>query len=103
MTKIGARIGAILKADDKNVYLLGYGTYDGDDVPPSGFLHEAKCPNPKLSLDDGTVVWGYQCWWGEMSKVEDMIGDRHVIKSVVQPDNVNYTHEDDESCIEEEE
>jgi hypothetical protein len=28
----------------------------------------AFCPalgeeNPKITLDDGTVIWGYQCWW----------------------------------------
>lgn len=20
-------------------------------------------PNPKITLDNGTVLWGYECWW----------------------------------------
>lgn len=24
--------------------------------------------NPKITLDDGTVIWGYQCWWHPVEK-----------------------------------
>jgi hypothetical protein len=27
-------------------------------------VHEMSL-NPKIVLDDGGVVWGYECWWGE--------------------------------------
>lgn len=78
MAQIGARVGAILSADDKNVYLLGYGVYEADEIPSADavgmgkMLREAKIPNPKIKLDNGKVVWGCECWWGpeEMIKTQ---------------------------------
>jgi len=38
------------------------------------WLHGEPCPlpffampmeNPRIRLDDGSVIWGCQCWWGE--------------------------------------
>lgn len=96
----GDRVGAIQSADAETVYLLGYGTYDGEHEPPFGpmqspkdehdkLLKEMKAAgqipadytwtNPRITLDDGRVVWGCQCWWGAESKVKDMIGDRKVV------------------------
>lgn len=34
-----------------------------------GWCIDAPCEalggrgNPKITLDDGSVLWGYQCWW----------------------------------------
>lgn len=69
-TPIGSRVGAILGADEDVVKFLGYGVYEGDEVPDEnavGFgpiLREMKRPNPKIKLDSGKVVWGCECWWG---------------------------------------
>lgn len=69
-TPIGSRVGAILGADEDVVKFLGYGVYEGDEVPDEnaqGFgpiLREMKRPNPKIRLDSGKVVWGCECWWG---------------------------------------
>lgn len=68
----GTRVGAIKSADDTTVELLGFGTYQGYDESPLGV------PNPKIELDDGTVVWGFQCWWGEQEKIEKMCVGRVV-------------------------
>lgn len=76
--RIGERVGAVRKADDETVYLLGYGTYDGNHVPPSGWLHELGIANPRITLDDGRVVWGHECWWGSEEEVRAGIGDRRV-------------------------
>ncbi len=71
---IGERIGAVLSADKDNVRFLGWGVYDGD----------LPCPeldgrnNPRMTLDDGTVVWGCQCWWGNEEKMKAWLGDRRV-------------------------
>jgi hypothetical protein len=68
---VGTRIGAILGANDKVVNFLGYGTYDGDHVPPGevgGF--NIGMPNPKLVLDSGKVVWGCECWWGGEERIK---------------------------------
>lgn len=76
--KIGTRVGAILKSDDEGVHLLGYGVYDGDiEHPEFGF------PNPRITLDDGRIVWGCECWWGPEDKVKESIGNRKVIPASV--------------------
>ena len=81
--EIGQRAGAILKADKNEVHLLGFGVYEGDHVPDEGWLHDIGVPNPKIKLDDGRVVWGYQCWWDSEEKTKDMIGDRKIVDATV--------------------
>lgn len=64
------RVIAIQDADEKEIRAFGFGEYVGDEVPPSDtgglgpILHEAKQLNPKIVLDNGDVVWGCECWWG---------------------------------------
>lgn len=70
MTKVGDRIGAMRSADGKTAHIFGYGVYAGDEIPPAGVfmmgieMRELNCPNPKLVLDNGDVVFGCECWWG---------------------------------------
>lgn len=77
----GTRVGAVLSADDDTVKLIGYGTYEGEEIPPedSGgmgkILHEIGQKNPKIKLDNGGVTWGCECWWGPEKKVKEMIGN----------------------------
>ena len=81
MVTIGDRVGAIQKADDDNVYLFGYGTYQGESVPPKnigGF--NLGIPNPEIKLDSGISVFGCECWWGPEEKVKEMVGGRIIIK-----------------------
>ena len=33
---------------------------------PNAFCPELGRTNPRIVLDDGMVIWGYQCWWGEI-------------------------------------
>lgn len=35
--------------------------------------------NPCIRLDDGRVVWGFQCWWGSEEYIRRVIGDRTVV------------------------
>lgn len=71
MTTAGERVGAVLSKDDKAIYFIGYGTYAGDEVPDENAvgagptLRRFEMANPKIVLDDGTVVWGCECYWGE--------------------------------------
>jgi len=74
---IGDRVGAILSADKETVHLLGYGVYEGKHLPP-----DFPIENPKILLDDGSVVWGYQCWWAAEDKTREMIGNRTVVATV---------------------
>ena len=79
MTEVGARVGAIQSADELEVRLYGYGVYDGDkEHPDLGF------PNPRITLDDGRIVWGCECWWGPEEKVKKLIGKR-AVKIVQKP------------------
>jgi hypothetical protein len=78
MRKVGDRVGAIQKGDEKEVHLFGYGVYEGDQICPDlGF------PNPKILLDSGLVVWGFECWWGSEEKIKKMIGNKKII--IVEP------------------
>jgi hypothetical protein len=102
----GMRVTAVLKSDAERVWLLGSGVYegdfprpgwvesgerdsyakimeDGDDWPPPGkereaLLHQLSL-NPRIRLDDGRVVWGFQCWWGPEEKFEGWLRGREVI------------------------
>ncbi len=101
---VGARVGAILKADNTEVHLLGFGIYDGEHEPPFGpmgapkaeydaWLEEAKAAghvaqdyawkNPRITLDDGRVVWGCQCWWGPEEAIRKHIEGLRVIRASV--------------------
>lgn len=72
--EIGDAVGAIAFAREDTVYFLGYGTYEGKEVPPEeirGF--NLGLPNPKLKLADGSIIWGCECWWGAEAKIKAML------------------------------
>ena len=81
MTKVGERVGAILSADEAGVKFLGYGKLEGEFIPPTEigglgvFLNELGIPNSKITLDNGEVVWGCECWWGPEEEVKQKIAD----------------------------
>lgn len=83
--KVGERVGAILDSDDKTVRLFGFGTYEGDEIPPdlnddfSSCFHSEGICNPKIKLDSGQIVWGFECWWGPEANIVKMIGNREVV------------------------
>jgi len=59
---VGERVGAFLGAGDNIIAFLGYGVYQGVEVPPKeiGGLN-LGFENPKIVLDNGDVVWGCEC------------------------------------------
>lgn len=68
----GARIGAVMSMDDQRVLLLGYGVYEGLGQPPPGRI-ASDAPNPKMTLDNGDIVWGFECWWGSEEQMKKQI------------------------------
>ena len=42
--------------------------------------YEHAMKNPKIELDDGSVVWGFQCWWGPEEQYEEMVAGREVVQ-----------------------
>ena len=84
--EIGERVGAISHTKKGTAYFFGYGTYDGDEVPPPGIqimgveLYEMELTNPKIILDSGDVVWGCECWWGSEESVrKNLLSFKHVV------------------------
>jgi len=72
----GYRVGALLSITDGVAYLLGYGVYEGEHIPPADIhpiLHKAGMNNPRIKLDSGKVVWGFECWWGNEQSIKDRI------------------------------
>lgn len=78
--KPGTRVAVIRKCVGDTVFLYGYGTYEGDHLgSPLSKLLGDDYKSPKIVLDNGTVFWGYQCWWGEEERVKkEIIGERKV-------------------------
>lgn len=73
MRQAGQRVGAMLGASNGVVKLLGFGVYEGDEVPPeetNSLAAALGIPNPKIKLDNGEVVWGCQCWWGAEEEIK---------------------------------
>jgi hypothetical protein len=80
MYAIGIRVGAILSMDDETVNLLGYGTYDGDEIPVVNGMEVLPIANPKITLDSGKVVWGCECWWGPEDKIKEQVEGKEIVE-----------------------
>jgi len=80
-TEPGTRVIACRDADDTTVNVFGHGVYVGDE--PCDLL-PLPVNNPKIVLDDGTVLWGVQCWWGPEEQMTAWIGDRNVVSVPVE-------------------
>lgn len=89
--EVGTRAIAISHSKDKTIYIFGYGTYEGDKVPgqdekttPAGtmgeIITEAKVANPLIKLDNGKVVWGCECWWGELEGFAEKYKDYTIVE-----------------------
>ncbi|MEG0063013.1 MAG: hypothetical protein RR740_00270 [Pseudomonas sp.] len=79
--KVGDRVGAFLSATDKEVQFLGYGVFEGEYIVPKDVnpvLHQACHANPRIKLDNGDVVWGCECYWGNESGVEAYVSKLEV-------------------------
>jgi hypothetical protein len=68
---VGTRVAAIRNIIDKTVFLYGFGVYDG--YYPVKIMEGLVVDIPRITLDDGQIVWGAQCWWG----AEEMINQRY--------------------------
>lgn len=85
MKQPGQRVGAIYGARGRSVELFGYGRYDGHlpiDDKAMGMMADMLranrdeglyCDNPRITLDDGSHVWGCECWWGSEQSIRDRV------------------------------
>lgn len=99
LAKQGDRVGAILGSKDGVVRFLGYGTYQGMEVPPpeaGGF--NLGHPNPKILLDSGKVVWGCECWWGAEGELRKWLkGCSEVLEVDIEEAREEYGHSREDS------
>lgn len=78
-SNIGDRVGAILSASEEEIQFLGYGVYEGDFIPEeavgdlASIAVEAGITNPRIKLDNGSVVYGCECWWGPENAIKARI------------------------------
>lgn len=109
------RVGVFYGCSDSTLLLLGYGVYEGDEIPPEDILAAEIGPPaliqlavPKLRLDDGTVVWGCECWWNHEDLVKGLAQDRQIIypklasvreKAKAAWDKANKTAEEEEERL----
>lgn len=73
---IGERVGAIISASEGTFLFAGYGSYQGDNVPPkevNPLLAEFNVKTPEILLDSGQTIYGCECWWGPEVKVKDAL------------------------------
>ena len=84
----GDRVGAIISREGGTVNLLGYGEYKGEEIPSEEaggmgpIARKLEMENPKIELDNGDVVWGCECWWGDESEVQAMVEDADEVNDI---------------------
>lgn len=83
MVSPGSRVGAILSSKGKDLSFLGYGVYEGDFVPTesSDLLDDLKqnnILNPRIKLDNGDIIYGCECWWGDEEQVKKRLSQYKV-------------------------
>lgn len=77
-TPVGGRVTAIRSANKDTIELLGHGVYEGEHPHPDwGF------PNPRIKLDNGEVVWGIECWWGDEAKMKERLAENFPLAETV--------------------
>lgn len=85
----GDRVGAMLSEEGGIVNFLGFGTFEGHEVPPAeggpsltNLLHQEGKENPKIKLDNGDVVWGCECWWGPEEQIKAKLANASKVNNV---------------------
>lgn len=84
MSRSGSRVGAVMKGQGNKVWFFGWGVYEGDFAPPWGRktvvgMEIVMALNPRIKLDNGKIVWGCECWWGEEEKMKKLLEGKEII------------------------
>lgn len=96
---VGARVGAILGAENNVIRLIGFGVRLEDAVPETaaGFMARLMCAsevkNPQLMMDDGTIVWGCECWWGDEALMKEKMAQYVEAGWTVEPADLEAARE----------
>jgi hypothetical protein len=96
--KPGDRVIAIRNVEPGTAYVYGAGVYRGDERPPNGtrspfgFVDDDYPPdykNPRIDLDRGGTVWGFQCWWGPEDFVRKQLQGHELVEVPLPSDEAN--------------
>lgn len=60
----GTRVRIIQDCRDGSTATGQYGVYEGD-FPIDIEGDDEPFMNPRIRLDDGSEIWGIECWWDE--------------------------------------
>ena len=75
MVAIGARVLIIEDCREGGIVTGQTGIYEGE------FRVEGlSFPNPRIRLQDGSVVWGCECWWKPVSEAGALIHEQKALR-----------------------
>jgi hypothetical protein len=88
MMKVGDRVMAVCGEDPGKgiVEVFGCGVYEGEFIPVEAvgvigrLLRDNKRTNPRIRLDNGGVVYGCECWWGPIEKVQKRLAGKKCVE-----------------------
>jgi len=88
--KLGDKVFVVAWGDNDNIYFLGFGVYEGDEVPGEdvagmmgSLLRMREQKNPKLVLDNGDSIWGCECYWGPTDQFRSFSNMRKIVPITV--------------------
>jgi len=85
--EVGTRVGVIESEEDGEVRFMGYGVYEGED------LFAEELTTPRLRLDCGVVVHGYECWWTTEEKMKTFLEGKTVVQMDMRDDRLRFNYE----------
>jgi len=82
-TEENHRVGAILRSQNGTVQLFGYGVLGAHEIPPieaGGF--NLGLPSVAITLDNGTKIFGCECWWASETLIKQMCANADKVEEV---------------------
>jgi len=53
-------------------------------------IYEAMASNPRIDLDDGGSVWGFECWWAREDVVREKYKGWTWVRRSIEDDRIKY-------------
>lgn len=75
-TGVKPRVLAVRNIENGVMYSFGEGELLEDKVPDVEPFRTMGVTNPCIRLDNGKLVWGFQCWWAEKDEFMKQYKDK---------------------------
>jgi len=76
-----AKVMAVESLTNGVLRTYGEGEMLGEKIPNVEPFKSIEIKNPCIKLDSGRYVWGFQCWWGPIEKMQAKLGP--IIKETI--------------------